>query len=240
MADIPSGAGLGSSGTFTVGPAARRLRAQARARHRRGARRGGRATSRSTCSASRSASRTSTSPPSAGLTCFEFAEDGRVAVSPLAIDQATLHDLEEHLLLFFTGYSRSAGDALADQNSAVERGRRSEMLDNLDQTKQLGGRDQARARGRKRRRLRRADERALGAQAQALGRDLERGDRPLVRGRDRGRGDRRQARRRRRAAASCSSTRPSPARCGPRWRPRGSDRDAVPFDLDGSVVLVRE
>ena len=41
MADIPSGTGLGSSGAFTVGPAAGHLRLPARARHRRRPGRGG-------------------------------------------------------------------------------------------------------------------------------------------------------------------------------------------------------
>ena len=81
-ADIPSGAGLGSSGAFTVG-LLRAVYAFEREHVTPGGWRRRRRESRSTCSASRSESRTSTSPRSAGLTCFEIDRDGRVAVSPL-------------------------------------------------------------------------------------------------------------------------------------------------------------
>jgi D-glycero-alpha-D-manno-heptose-7-phosphate kinase len=43
------------------------------------------------------------------LTCFEFCTDDTVDVTPLKIDSETLFNLEDNLLLFFTGYSRSAG-----------------------------------------------------------------------------------------------------------------------------------
>jgi D-glycero-alpha-D-manno-heptose-7-phosphate kinase len=51
-----------------------------------------------------------------GITCFEIDRAGHVTVTPLPIPNRTLHDLEDHLLLFFTGYSRSASDLLADQH----------------------------------------------------------------------------------------------------------------------------
>jgi D-glycero-alpha-D-manno-heptose-7-phosphate kinase len=51
-----------------------------------------------------------------GLTCFEFAKDGSVTASPLAISEETLFNLEDNLLLFFTGYSRSASAILKDQD----------------------------------------------------------------------------------------------------------------------------
>jgi D-glycero-alpha-D-manno-heptose-7-phosphate kinase len=53
-----------------------------------------------------------------------------VRVSALRISNETLHDLEERLLLFFTGYSRSADTILEDQKTRSERGDQ-EMLDNL-------------------------------------------------------------------------------------------------------------
>ena len=52
-----------------------------------------------------------------GLTCFEIDKSGAVTVSPLAITSGSMHDLEDHLLLFFTGYSRNASALLADQKS---------------------------------------------------------------------------------------------------------------------------
>jgi D-glycero-alpha-D-manno-heptose-7-phosphate kinase len=72
-----------------------------------------------------------------GLTCFEFLPDGRVEARPLAISTETLYTLEDNLLLFFTGYSRSAGSILADQKERSMQGDRA-MLDNLEDTKALG------------------------------------------------------------------------------------------------------
>jgi D-glycero-alpha-D-manno-heptose-7-phosphate kinase len=52
-----------------------------------------------------------------GLTCFEIDKDGGVTASPLQLSDATLHDLEDNLLLFFTGISRSASALLAEQKA---------------------------------------------------------------------------------------------------------------------------
>jgi D-glycero-alpha-D-manno-heptose-7-phosphate kinase len=51
-----------------------------------------------------------------GVTCFEFQPDGEVAVQPLTLSSEALYNLEDNLLLFFTGYSRSASEVLHDQN----------------------------------------------------------------------------------------------------------------------------
>src|SRR5664280_2222212 len=51
-----------------------------------------------------------------GITCFEFAKDGSVKAWPLAISAETLFNLEDNLLLFFTGYSRSASAILKEQD----------------------------------------------------------------------------------------------------------------------------
>jgi len=51
-----------------------------------------------------------------GITCFEFQPDGRVEAQPVALSTETLYNLEDNLLLFFTGYSRSASAVLQDQN----------------------------------------------------------------------------------------------------------------------------
>jgi D-glycero-alpha-D-manno-heptose-7-phosphate kinase len=74
-----------------------------------------------------------------GITCFEFDRDGGVRAEPLALPQATLHELEDHLLLFFTGYSRSAGDILQDQDQRTKQADAS-MVNNLHYVKELGHR----------------------------------------------------------------------------------------------------
>ena len=49
----------------------------------------------------------------------------------------TLRDLEEHLLMFFTGYSRAADVVLEEQKTKSEVGDR-KMVENLHQIKELG------------------------------------------------------------------------------------------------------
>ena len=72
-----------------------------------------------------------------GITCFTFNKDNSVDVEPLNISMDTRFDLEDNLLLFFTGYSRSASSILKDQNTKTKESN-SDMLDNLHFVKELG------------------------------------------------------------------------------------------------------
>jgi D-glycero-alpha-D-manno-heptose-7-phosphate kinase len=72
-----------------------------------------------------------------GITCFTFQKDGKVIASPLDLSMETIHDLEDNLLLFFTGYSRSASGILKDQNDRSQK-KDGEMIDNLNYVKDLG------------------------------------------------------------------------------------------------------
>ncbi|HMH54522.1 MAG TPA: hypothetical protein VK548_30075 [Candidatus Acidoferrum sp.] len=72
-----------------------------------------------------------------GLTCFSFLPDDQVEAWPLAVAAETLYDLEDNLLLFFTGYSRTAADVLGEQDVKTRQGDR-EMLANLHVVKELG------------------------------------------------------------------------------------------------------
>lgn len=72
-----------------------------------------------------------------GITCFEFCKNGEVKVSPLKISQETLHDLEDNLLLFFTGYSRAASSILKEQNDRSKT-KDEDMIENLHFVKELG------------------------------------------------------------------------------------------------------
>src|SRR5713226_9722578 len=71
-----------------------------------------------------------------GITCFEFAKDGSVKAWPLAISEETLFNLEDNLLLFFTGYSRSASSILKEQDDKSKRADQ-EMTSNLHYMKEL-------------------------------------------------------------------------------------------------------
>src|SRR2546423_4718231 len=52
-----------------------------------------------------------------GITCFRFHPDEREDAHPLRISMDTMLDLEDNLLLFFTGFARSAGSILKDQQT---------------------------------------------------------------------------------------------------------------------------
>ena len=71
-----------------------------------------------------------------GITCFEFGKDGQVKAWPLAISEETLFNLEDNLLLFFTGYSRSSSAILKEQDDKSKRAD-VEMTDNLHFIKEL-------------------------------------------------------------------------------------------------------
>ena len=72
-----------------------------------------------------------------GITEFTFHKNGEVSSAPLNLTTGTLHDLEDNLTLFYTGISRSAGKILKDQ---VDRSKDKDslMIDNLHYTKDIG------------------------------------------------------------------------------------------------------
>lgn len=74
-----------------------------------------------------------------GITCFTFNRDDGVTAEPLKIGMDTMFDLEDNLLLFFTGFSRNAGTILMDQQVKTTRNDE-EMLKNLHYVKELGHR----------------------------------------------------------------------------------------------------
>lgn len=72
-----------------------------------------------------------------GITCFRFLPNNQVEAWPLKIAQDTLYNLEDNLLLFFTGYSRSASDILREQDTKSQHSDRA-MVANLHFVKELG------------------------------------------------------------------------------------------------------
>jgi D-glycero-alpha-D-manno-heptose-7-phosphate kinase len=72
-----------------------------------------------------------------GITALGFHQDGRVDVRPLQISPETLYNLEDNLLLFFTGFTRSASAILAEQDTRT-RGGDTGMIDHLHQIKRFG------------------------------------------------------------------------------------------------------
>ena len=72
-----------------------------------------------------------------GLTCLTFHRDCRVSVQPLKVSPRTMFELEDNLLLFFTGQDRAAGSILEEQHRRSQAGD-AEMLRNLDHAKTIG------------------------------------------------------------------------------------------------------
>jgi D-glycero-alpha-D-manno-heptose-7-phosphate kinase len=72
-----------------------------------------------------------------GITCFTFDKDGKVHAEPLNISNETLYNLEDNLLLFFTGYSRKASSILKEQDEK-SKGEDKSMIDNLHFVKDIG------------------------------------------------------------------------------------------------------
>jgi D-glycero-alpha-D-manno-heptose-7-phosphate kinase len=135
-ADIPSGTGLGSSGSFTTGL----LKAiyQHKREHITT-----QALAEEACHIELGLLKEPIGKQDqyiaafGGLVCMEFDKKGQVSVSPLRISTETLHDLEDHLMMFFTGYSRSASKVLADQKDRTQDNDQ-KMLENLGFIKDLG------------------------------------------------------------------------------------------------------
>jgi D-glycero-alpha-D-manno-heptose-7-phosphate kinase len=136
LADIPAGTGLGSSGSFTTA-LLRALHAQARtivhprelaeqACHIEIDRLGEPIGKQDQYIAALG-----------GVTCLTFRTDGSVDAEPLAIDDDARHALQDNLLLFFTGFSRSASSILKDQDQRTKK-HDSAMVDSLHYTKDLG------------------------------------------------------------------------------------------------------
>ncbi|MBV8030970.1 MAG: galactokinase [Betaproteobacteria bacterium] len=136
LADIPAGTGLGSSGSFTTALLKALYAHRMRLLHPR-------ELAELAChiEIDRLGEPIGKQDPYiaayGGITCFRFARDGTVQAEPLPLAVDTMFDLEDNLLLFFTGFSRSAGSILQDQKTRSE-GHDRAMLENLHYVKELG------------------------------------------------------------------------------------------------------
>jgi D-glycero-alpha-D-manno-heptose-7-phosphate kinase len=136
LADIPAGTGLGSSGSFTVGL----LRAiyAAKCEYASAAMIAEEACNIEINKLGQSIGKQDQYIAAfGGITCFEFEPDEQVKVTKLNTSRSTLQELSDRLVMFFTGYSRSASDLLSDQKKKTESGD-SAMIDNLHFVKDLG------------------------------------------------------------------------------------------------------
>jgi D-glycero-alpha-D-manno-heptose-7-phosphate kinase len=140
VADVPSGTGMGSSGTFTVCL----LKGLAQARSVS-------ITPGELAEAACEIEIDILQEPvgkqdqyvaaHGGICSYTFHSDDRVDVVPLELAPETLHRLRDNLLLFFTGEARSASAVLSDQDTR-SRTKDEDMLANLNLTKEMGYRSQ--------------------------------------------------------------------------------------------------
>ena len=136
MADIPSGTGLGSSGSFTT------ALLKALHAHKRNLVPNADIAAQA-CDIEINRLKEPVGKQDqyiaalGGITCFNFHKDGRVEAWPAKIAEETRYNLEDNLVMFFTGYSRSAGSILKDQNEKSKQDDQA-MLENLHRTKEIG------------------------------------------------------------------------------------------------------
>lgn len=136
MSDIPAGTGLGSSGSFTVAL----LRALHAWKKRLVSRQD---LAEQACHieidllAEPVGKQDQYIASFGGITCFQFLPDDRVEVAPLELGSETLANLEDNLLLFFTGFTRSASAILEEQDTRT-RQQDPEMISQLHMVKRLG------------------------------------------------------------------------------------------------------
>jgi D-glycero-alpha-D-manno-heptose-7-phosphate kinase len=136
MADIPAGTGLGSSGSFTTASLKALYAHRKMLIHPR-------ELAEQACDIEINRLREPIGKQDqyiaafGGLTCFRFNKDDSVEARPLEIGTETLYNLEDNLLLFFTGYSRSASSILKEQDDKTKQ-QNSDMIRNLNYVKDLG------------------------------------------------------------------------------------------------------
>ena len=136
MADIPAGTGLGSSGSFTTAL----LKALSAHRKRHLSQED---LAELACELEISrlgepiGKQDQYIAALGGVTSFRFNEDDSVEAKPVGLSLDTMLALEENLLLFFTGISRSASEILKDQNDRTGT-QDLAMLENLHRNKEIG------------------------------------------------------------------------------------------------------
>jgi D-glycero-alpha-D-manno-heptose-7-phosphate kinase len=136
LADIPSGTGLGSSGSFTTA-LIKALHAHQR-KHL-----SPQATAELACDVEIQRLREPIGKQDqyiaamGGLCVFNFNQDGSVSSENLNISHEAYEQLEDNLLLFFTGYARSASNILKDQKIRTNEDDEA-MLANLHSVKKIG------------------------------------------------------------------------------------------------------
>ena len=136
MADIPAGTGLGSSSSFTT--------ALLKCLHEyKGELVGTEELAREACEIEMVRLKEPIGKQDqyiaayGGIRAMWFHKDGSVTVEPVNMSKETLYNLEDNLVLYFTGFERSASQILKEQDDKTKASD-SDMKSNLDMVKQMG------------------------------------------------------------------------------------------------------
>ena len=136
MADIPAGTGLGSSSSFTT--------AVLKCLHEyKGELVGTRTLAEEACDIEMNRLREPIGKQDqyiaayGGIRAMYFRKDGHVDVEPLNMSKETCYNLEDNLILYFTGFERSASQILMEQDVKTKSSDQ-DMKRNLDFVKQMG------------------------------------------------------------------------------------------------------
>ena len=141
LTDIPAGTGLGSSGSFTTGLIKALYTYRKKHIHQE-------ALAELACHveinrlAEPIGKQDQYIAAIGGITSFAFHKDDNVVSAPVNLSVDTIFDLEDNLLIFFTGFARSASNILNDQKIRSEKNDE-DMINNLHYVKELGYRSKS-------------------------------------------------------------------------------------------------
>jgi D-glycero-alpha-D-manno-heptose-7-phosphate kinase len=136
LADIPAGTGLGSSGSFTLALLKALYAYRKKKIHQE-------ELAELACDIEINRLKLPTGKQDqyisaiGGLTSFTFHKNNKITTTSLNVSVKTLFQLEDNLLLFFTGYTRTAASILKDQKIRSEK-KDVNMIKNLHYVKELG------------------------------------------------------------------------------------------------------
>jgi D-glycero-alpha-D-manno-heptose-7-phosphate kinase len=136
MADVPSGTGLGSSGSFLVA-----LLHALRAYH--GQSQSTQVLAEEACLVEMERAKQPVGKHDAylaafgGITCLDIARDGTVTVTPLPISRAAVDELRSNLMLFYTGIRRDSYDILEEQGRGAANGA-GPVVESMHRIKEIG------------------------------------------------------------------------------------------------------
>jgi len=136
IGDLPGGSGMGSSGSFTVGllNALHHLEKNAVPSH---------VLAEEACHINMDLLKEPSGKQDeyiasfGGIRCFEVSNEGKVKTYPLELSYQTISDLQNNLLIFYTGILRSSTQVLAKQKEATVR-EDPKMLENLQKIQEIG------------------------------------------------------------------------------------------------------